>query len=335
MGSVLLIHRQVRKYIQSRLDNESLQQGFEWAVDLLNQKFPRQSSLAEPMSGLWAQCELWIAHLISLNTNAVSLGERLFFPEALASLLVNGAIYLWERGLLEQGKILILAAKAFVETQTSNPLLRSEVYSFYACILSELGNMDQAMYYFSEQVKSRRENLRSLQRRGQQATMLDEVQLANAYNNVAGILCAKGNHGEAELNNILSLRLKERWMHKHDLKYLLALSYSNLANVHGRQQNWDQAAQFYEKAIEFSEGVEDTTRRALTFHNFGCMRLAQGAIIPAQELLTEAFQLRSEKLGDHHDTAATLHMLAQCHYRLEKLLDARLKLSLNLIFWSY
>lgn len=295
MGSALSIHRQVRKYTQSRLDNKSLQQGFEWAVHFLDRKFPQQSSLAEPMSGLWAQCELLIAHLISLNTNAVNLKDRLCFPEALASLLKNGAIYLWERGLLEQGKIFVVAAKAFVETQTSDPLLRSEVYSFYACILSEPGELDQAMYYFGEQVKSRKENLLSPQRRGQRAEMLGEVQLANAYNNIAGILCAKGNHGEAELNNMLSLKLKERWMHKHDLNYLLAWSYSNLANGHGRQQNWDQAVEFYEKAIEFSDGVEDTTRRALTFHNFGCMRLAQGAIIPAQELLTEAFQLGSEK----------------------------------------
>lgn len=286
------------------------------------------------MSGLWSQCEIWIAHLISLNTNFVNLKDRLVFPEALASLLKNGAIYLWERGLLEQGKILIVAAKDFVEAQTGDRLLRSEVYSFYACILSELGELDKALYSFSEQVRSRKENLLSLQQRGQRATMLDEVQLANAYNNVAGILCAKDNYSEAELNNILSLRLKERWMHKHNLNYLLALSYSNLANVHGRQQRWDQAAQFYEKAIEFSDGVEDTTRRALTFHNFGCMRLSQGVVTPTQELLTEAFQLRSEKLGNHHDTATTLHMLALCHYRLGNLVDARLNLSLELIFHS-
>lgn len=40
----------------------------------------------------------------------------------------------------------------------------------------------------------------------------------------------------------------------------------------------------------------------------------------ARYSLTKVFQLRSEKLGDYHDTAATLHML---HHQLEYLDDVR------------
>jgi tetratricopeptide (TPR) repeat protein len=185
------------------------------------------------------------------------------------------------------------------------------------------GDLDQAFFYFSEHPHHRNENLLSLQRQGKQATMLDEIRLANAYNNVAGILCAQGWYQEAELNNTLSLKIKECWTAECDLRYLLSLSFSNLANVFDRQEKWDQAAQYYEKAIEIGKESNDTTRRALTYHSFGCMRLEQRQVIAARDLSTEAFQLRSEALGDDNDTATTLHMLALCHYRLGDIINAR------------
>jgi len=272
---------------------------------------------------LWPQCEQWIAHIISLNVAIRQSKDLSVLPKDLPELFTDASIYLWERGLLEQGRELILSAKALVEAQESDLLLKDNVYSFYGCILSELGVLDQAFFFFSEHAHHRKQNLLSLQRQGKQATMLDEIRLANAYNNVAGILCAQGRYQEAELNNTLSLKIKERWTAERDLRYLLSLSFSNLANVFGRQEKWDQAAQYYEKAIDIGKESNDTTRRALTYHNFGCMRLEQHQIIAARDLLTEAFQLRSEALGDHNDTATTLHMLALCHYKLGDIINAR------------
>ncbi|KAI9733263.1 MAG: hypothetical protein M1834_003347 [Cirrosporium novae-zelandiae] len=160
---------------------------------------------------------------------------------------------------------------------------------------------------------------------GRNATVLDEIQLANAYNNLVGIYCALGHLDEAEINNKLSLALKERWKNQANqpnLDYLFSLSYSNMANMYGHQGHWEKAEGYYTMSLEVGKSSPDTLRRAPTYHNFGYMRLLQGRAKEAQELLTEAFQLRSEELGDHHDTVSTLHMLASCHHHLHQLTEA-------------
>jgi tetratricopeptide (TPR) repeat protein len=244
-------------------------------------------------------------------------------PELLAELLVDGAIYLWERGLLAQAHQLITSAKSICEDGEYNPQLLSGVYSFQGCILSDSGDLEQARLCFTQEVYHKRWHLKDLQRKNKKPDMIDEIQLANAYNNLAGILCANGDFKEAELNNQLSLYLKERWKHKGDLDYLLSLSYNNFANVFGLQGRWDEAALWYQKALSIPEEKHYTPRRALVYHNFGCMRLNQGHLQEALEYLTEAVQLRIEKLGDHYDTANSLHILATCYRKEGKLLEAR------------
>lgn len=317
------IHRQVRKYIQNYHEPESLHQASLWAVQLLRRKFPQQSPLAEPLSHLWPQCELWIAHVISLSAATRQFKNISGLPKELPELLTDASIYLWERGLIEQAREIILSAKALVEAQQSDILLKDTVNTFYGCILSELGDLDQASFYFRQYAHNRKEDMRALQQLGKHPTMLDEIRLANAYNNLAGILCAQGHYEEAELNNLLSLNLKQRWVSQCDLRYLLSLSFSNLANVYGRQEKWSQAASNFEKAIDIGKDSNDTSRRALTYHNYGCMRLGQHEIIAAKDLLSEAYQLRLEALGDHHDIATTLHMLALSYDRIGDFINAR------------
>jgi tetratricopeptide (TPR) repeat protein len=140
--------------------------------------------------------------------------------------------------------------------------------------------------------------------------------LANAYNNLAGIYCAQGNFSDAELHNELSLGLKKRWQDQRNLGYLLSLSYHNMALVNARQGKFEDAAGYFEQALVISEPNESTVRRALTYHNYGSMRFAQGQITVALGLLETAFQLRWESLGDHYDTATSLHMLASCYQAL-------------------
>jgi tetratricopeptide (TPR) repeat protein len=226
---------------------------------------------------------------------------------------VDGAIYLWERGLLDQAKNLTLAAKDIIENQDCDRLLIAEVYSFHACILSDSGDLDQASFYFERQVANRRQHLLELKDRCQTATMVDEIQLANAYNNLAGVYCAQGRYTEAELHNELSLSIKKRWEQHDNVSYLLSLSYQNIAIVCGRQGRFDHAATYFDKALSLSGSSEYTLRRALAYHNYGSMRLWQGQVDQARQLLETAYNLRWESLGDHHDTAASLHMLAACY----------------------
>ena len=119
------------------------------------------------------------------------------------------------------------------------------------------------------------------------------------------------------------MELKQRWKNEQDLNWLLSLSYSNLGNVYGRQGLWEKSAKNFDEALALGGSLDTTLRQALTTHNYGCMRFAAQQIESAIDLLTRAFQIRSATLGDHYDTASTLHMLALCHYQQGELNDAR------------
>lgn len=67
----------------------------------------------------------------------------------------------------------------------------------------------RSLYLFQSAYAQSKDNLLLLQRQEKQMTMLDEMRLANAYNNVAGILCAQGQYPKAELYNTLYLKIKK------------------------------------------------------------------------------------------------------------------------------
>ncbi|KAJ6016262.1 hypothetical protein N7540_010853 [Penicillium herquei] len=319
--SALKIHRELRRRILITANPTDLQRAFVWALKKLREVFPHQSPFAEPLSRKWKQCGRWISHVISVRVVAVSFRSKLEIPEVLIELLVDGGIYLWERGMLDQGYKLLESAEDMCNTisHCSQPL-RAAVYSFRGCILSDKGRIDDAIECFRKEVNHRREHLRSLRK---PATIVDEIQLANGYNNLACILCASGAISEAEINNELSITIKERWKKFGNLDYLFSLSYSNRANVLGLQQKWVEAAIWYNKALEIPRERHYSPRLALIYHNFGTMRLQQGNLDEATKLLADAVELRTEELGHHYDTANSLHTLATCYRRAGKLFEAK------------
>ncbi|KAJ5903254.1 hypothetical protein N7504_005637 [Penicillium tannophilum] len=332
-GKELSVHRLVQQYCLDRLTVSERQRSFEIAIRLLRHVFPRQSPFAEPLSEEWPECEKWVTHVTSLLNRLAQLDAQLSSIEQVAELFLDASIYLWERGLLSSGERLIMTAKRICENQNTsnfnNNALASDIDAFQATFLAEQGDLSGALECFERQAHDRRSNLASIQDRGDRPTMVDEIQLSNAYNNLAGICLSMGRLADAEIWNILSLQIKEYWhaqvkITDHvKLDYLLSLSYSNTANLYGRQRRWEKGAEYYNRSLEASKDSKDLLRRALTFHNYGCMRWEEGKTPVALELFSEAFQLRKGKLGDHFDTANTLHMIACCQSRLDNQTAAR------------
>ncbi|EXJ78232.1 hypothetical protein A1O3_09393 [Capronia epimyces CBS 606.96] len=323
------VHRQVRRHLFASQTSSDLSTAFSWIVKKLRKEFPHQSPFAEPLSRSWPQCESWISHLIALNEVAVAYRNKLPVSEGLAEVLVDGAIYLWERGLLAQGRDLILSARNICESGATDQLLLAEVYSFHGCILSDAGEIDKALFCFNQQVNIRRNQLHELKRQNVAASMWDEIKLANAYNNLAGILTAHRDFDKAGMYNDFSLQLKERWKHTVDLDYLLTLTYQNFANNLAQQEKWDVAAEWYDKALAIPEEKHYFPRRALLFHNYGHLRLQQSMLPEACTLLTEAVQLRTTNLGDHYDTANSLHLLACCYRKMDEPINASVTVNLG------
>ena len=320
---VLNIHRQVRRNVLNKLDSPKFQEAFEWLLNKIRKEFPHQSPFAEPLSRQWKQCGEWIFHLTSMNAIVKTHKSKLLVPGIFLKMLVDGSIYLWERGLLKEGHFMISSARHLCEDGDPDRTLLAEIYSFQGCILSDQGETRQAKDSFSREVQLQKEHFQDLHRHQVKPSMTEEIKLANAYNNLAGINCALAEFSEAFLHNQLSLSIKERWKDKTDLEYLLSLTYNNLGNVCGLQNRWDDAETWYTKALAIPEEKHYAPRLALIYHNFGCMRITQGLFTKATTLLTEAVQLRTENLGDHYDTANSLHLLALCYQRTGGSEDAR------------
>ncbi|KAH8714869.1 hypothetical protein GQ44DRAFT_730590 [Phaeosphaeriaceae sp. PMI808] len=267
--------------------------------------------MAEPLSLQWDQCASWIEHIIALADGIDRFGQRFEefdIPVEVASLLVDGATYLWERGLLDECQNLRLTAKAIVEGRACDQHLVATVYGFHACILSSQGIWKKRWYISGW----RREQLQATKNTKQPRNKYDKIRLANAFNNLAGVCCSLGKFDEAMVYNQLSLKIKAHWANALDLQYLESLSYQNLGILHGHTGRFDEAAKYFDKAIELGANTRYTLRTALTYHNYGCMKVLRGRIETASHMFEKAYELQYTSLGDHYDTAATLHMLAAC-----------------------
>jgi hypothetical protein len=71
------------------------------------------------------------------------------------------------------------------------------------------------------------------------------------------------------------VQLKERRHLQEDLRYLLTLTYQNIANNYEQQAKWDEDAAWCDKALATSEEKHYFPGMALLFHNYGALRLQQ------------------------------------------------------------
>jgi tetratricopeptide (TPR) repeat protein len=311
----LNVHRQVKRHVLNRLTTQQLEQGSRWAIHRLRQLFPRQSPFAGELDDKIPDCAPCIKHILALKTALPIIKRPINEPEVLASLYLDGGIYLWGKGLLEDGKALTGESKALCDSRNIDLSMTSQVYSFHASILSDSGEMEQGLEYFEKSLHILKRHLTSIR---DTALDTDRALLANAWNNLGGIYCAIGDYDRAEMYNELSLRQKQKLADEGlAMSHLLCLSYQNMANTYAGQRRYEEAAEFFEKAIEVATLEESTARRALTSHNYGIMRFTQNEVEVARQLFETAYQLRAEKIGDHPDTAASLHMLACCYHTME------------------
>lgn len=294
-----------------------LQEGSAWVIRRLRQLFPRQSPFSAELDDNEPNCALCIQHIMALK-DAISTKTKPRFlqdSEILGSVYLDGGIYLWAKGLLYDGRALTGEAKELCDAQKVGRLMAVQVYSFHASVLSDSGELRQALEYFEKSLNFLKDHLLSVR---DTAADSELALLANAYNNLAAVNCTLGNYGKAEMYNELALQQKHKLAGKGlPMSHLLCLSYQNIASTYAAQRRYEQAAEFFEKGITVASQEESSSRRALTSHNFGIMRLIQGRVEDARQLFESAWQLRAEKVGEHPDTAASLHMLACCYHKLQ------------------
>ena len=258
-------------------------------------------------------CAPCIKHILALQ-NALFIVKDAGRVDAqtLASLYLDGGIYLWAKGLLADGRALTTQAKGLCDTAPVDQPMTAQIYSFHASVVSDAGDIEQGLDYFERSLEIIKHYLIAIR---DTADEFDKALLANAYNNLAAVYYALRHYKKAEMFNEISLLQKEKLRGcGQPMAHLFCLTFQNMASTLAAQARYDEAAAFFEKAMQVATLKESAPRRALTAHNFGMMRLEQNMVEEARALFDTAYQLRWKKMGDHPDTAASMHMLACCYH---------------------
>jgi len=87
-----------------------------------------------------------------------------------------------------------------------------------------------------------------------------------------------------------------------------AVTYHSLGNLAMEQQRWEQAEQYYQKALEIKIEFNDRYSQANTYHNLGIVVQEQRKWDLSLEYLFEALIIFAE-FGDEHDFGFTLRSL--------------------------
>ncbi|KAJ4252023.1 hypothetical protein NW762_011324 [Fusarium torreyae] len=313
------IHRVVKRHLLSHLDNAQLGEAIDCLTRKLRAELPRQTPWEDEVNNKkWIHSDL-IPHIAAINKEFNKVSVLTKSPEIFAQNLLHGAFDLWIKGLFEEGRELIESAMTLLSNHTFSQLLSAEIISFKGTLDADSGNIDEAHACFDKALtiqKTRLEELKGIR----EPTFIDEIYLANSYNNLAGICHAKGNYAEAKVNNGVSIFLKEKWRDAQrnegrSLSHLLCLSYQNQANTLAHERFYDEATEMFEKALQEGQDEVSAARQGLTYHNYGCMKLEQNLIEEACALLNSACLKREESLDSHPDTAASQHMLAACYQK--------------------
>ncbi|KAI5778352.1 hypothetical protein EDC01DRAFT_371162 [Geopyxis carbonaria] len=312
----LSIHRLVRKRALLYLNSEGcdLQSTVDYAISALRRVYPQRSPLPKPLTHKWPECGRLISHIASLMDEIMERRDKVQIPNVMTDLLLDGALYLWERGLLAQGRKMTTCAMDICEGRADQKQLLADVYDYHAGILSHSGEHAETCKLFSEQVALAKDHLKSLDRQNLPVTIMDEVRLANAYNNLACAYLARREYSQAIIHHNLSIALKERWPMRQ-VSFLLGQSYANLANVYGQIEEWKNSEELFNKALTMDH-VGFPLKEASTLHNFGCMRVARELPGRALHVLTKALDLRNRILGEHYETANTVHMISTCYRKI-------------------
>lgn len=136
---------------------------------------------------------------------------------------------------------------------------------------------------------------------------MDHPDLAETYNDFAGLYHYQGKYKEAEVfyNNALDIRKKSLVKDHPDL----AETYNDFAGLYYTQGKYKEAEEFYNNALDIRKQilVEDHPDLAKTYHDLAGLYRAQGKYKEADEYYHTSLNIRKKILvGDHPDLANTL-----------------------------
>lgn len=305
---ILSMHGLVQEATIERITQQSdLMGAFDKATWLVYHAHPRQSPLGEPIPD-WPKCDLYLKHVLALHSRYRSFVSNNAVSEIhaetcrlLEELFCDSGVYLWARGILTQAEDL---ARSSIDlgnsTSHRDEYLHAQALTLLGCVhIFQDERLGEAIPVLLDAVESRKRRANSTR------TCQDDIQLANAYNNLCFVLAQAQRYEEGVEAHEQCMKIKDKWPDP-SMNWLLALYHNNIGRLRQAQGLLHDALHLFTVGLEIAQAdaksQEQTTlhRVAGFVYSVGHVQYELGDIERAQEHLLEVLDMQQKNAGERH-----------------------------------
>ncbi|KAJ5469548.1 hypothetical protein N7539_009166 [Penicillium diatomitis] len=316
----LWMHRVIKHHVHHLLDSGDLSKctdAFEDAVSIAMQMFPSRPLDGGTMSKRWTECELWFPHVLSLKEAFKSLEHRIIRPpRALADLLCNCAYYMWERSIKHAASFAADAleiCRLVLPDDDPDPLPADMMTILGSLQLVNFLTRKNSISYFQQALQVRTRHMDATRH----PTLVDKLQLANAYNNTGAGYLAMEQYDEALKYLNRALRIKLELGNEETMPYDISLSLYNICRVQMGKGQLRQAKANAQKAhslVEGKNGPDDLRSNQFRF-TYADLVVACGDIDGGLRIHKRTLDIRKRVMGPYNNDTGVSYYGMSCVYQ--------------------
>ncbi|CAG7555135.1 unnamed protein product [Fusarium equiseti] len=328
-GKVIRMHRVIKRRVLHILNGkapESCLNAFEDAAHLLSLAFPQRPMDGGTMGKVWAECEIWLPHVLSLkNERARSQMCKAKIPREYIEVLCTCAYFMWERGSINAVEVATYALSCTEE------LLGKDAYDHvYADILTVVAALKMQNFntrresatLFEQALKARQ---RYMVTAPHPHTHNDYRQLANSYNNTGVGQMILQEYSEALPLFEKSFEIKKTLGSEEIIPYDFAISHYNICRVYIGRGLLTKAFENSKKALDLAEKHNGPTDFRVNQFRFtyadmlvACGKVDEGLVIHEKTLETRRLVMGNE----NNDTGVSLYGMSCVYHQMRRHGDA-------------
>ena len=216
------INRSLQRKILHDLgkDPQKTEDVFRQAFALVRKRFPLPSPIQVPEPEKWPACKEYLPHVLYLQKVVTDYLPSIAPSVALARLLSDGGINLWERGMTSEGLRLLRSAEALLDKLAcKEDQLRANIHIIIALLIQDdgLANIAESKDRISKALQIRREYRDKTP--PELYTRNDDILLHNAWSDYGCVLLQHNKYEEAESIFRKCLRKYREWGNEDEIPY--------------------------------------------------------------------------------------------------------------------
>jgi tetratricopeptide (TPR) repeat protein len=319
------MHRSLQQHLlfYLRIDSTKRDVVFLETLELVSKTFPRQSPWQSPVNEKWDRYEKYIPHVWTLWSHFIHSSPPIVGTVELATVLCDAGNYFWERGLGQNGLLMLRTANQICESLSKESLgsIHADTLTLIACLLVDAG-LSQRL-----EGKSSFERVLGLRTQKFLSTPLEEVSevdtllFANGFNDFGCALIHSEMYSEAEGHFLRALNIKKSVGDERSHPVEFAEAYKNLAIVRLAEGNSSVAISLMTQALKLVKSEYDENTAIIQQNRFHLAAILcnSGQYDEALEESLSILRIRVELFGEKGlPTLNSFYALGMMYYLLGK-----------------